>query len=98
MPRPLTSRQREVLQAVVDWITLEGCSPTVRELCDLFGIASPNGIACHLRHLRAKGYLEPAAPGAKSRMIKVAGLRLVPVAEGEAGRRLAEALGRGQAA
>lgn len=66
-PRPLTDRQRELLELVRSHSRLYG--PTVRELCLAAGINSPNGVACHLRALERKGYLR-RTPG-KARAIEV---------------------------
>lgn len=66
-PRPLTDRQRELLELVRSHSRLYG--PTVRELCIATGINSPNGVACHLRALERKGYLR-RTPG-KARAIEV---------------------------
>lgn len=54
-PRPLTDRQRELLNLVIEHSRLYG--PTVRELCQAAGINSPNGVACHLKALERKGYV-----------------------------------------
>lgn len=54
----LTHRQSEVLRAIARSISDTGTQPTIRELCDMFGIVSPNGIHCHMRALKNKGYLE----------------------------------------
>lgn len=66
-PRPLTDRQRELLELVRSHSRLYG--PTVRELCLAAGINSPNGVACHLRALERKGYVR-RTPG-KARAIEV---------------------------
>ncbi len=52
---PLTDRQRELL----DWIRENSrlAAPTVREIAAAHGIASPNGVQCHLNALERKGYL-----------------------------------------
>lgn len=50
-----------------------GSSPTIRELCALLEISSPNGIMCHLKALSKKGVLEPLPEDGKAR-----GIRLTP--------------------
>src|SRR5688572_17076467 len=45
----LTSRQREVFEFIRDKIDNRGYGPTVREIGEFFGIASPNGVMCHLK-------------------------------------------------
>lgn len=66
-PRPLTDRQRELLNLVIEHSRLYG--PTVRELCVAAKINSPNGVACHLKALERKGYVR-RTPG-KARAIEV---------------------------
>ena len=55
---PLTPRQREVLDAIIDFITDKGYPPSVRDLQSLLKIASPNGVVCHLTALEKKGMIE----------------------------------------
>jgi repressor LexA len=51
----LTPRQRRVLRWIKRYWAREGISPTVREIGAGLGIASPNGVHCHLKPLEAKG-------------------------------------------
>jgi repressor LexA len=51
----LTGRQAEVLAWILDYREQEGISPTVREIAAGLGIASPNGVHCHLKPLESKG-------------------------------------------
>lgn len=55
--KPLTDRQREILVWIAGYISDHGFSPTVRELCQAFNFGSPNGACCHLRPLKAKGWI-----------------------------------------
>lgn len=65
--QPLTDRQRELLDLVIEHSRL--CGPTVRELCAAAKINSPNGVACHLKALERKGYVR-RLPG-KARGLEV---------------------------
>jgi repressor LexA len=56
-PRPLTERQREILNWLARYIDQHGYSPTLRELCLAFGFASPNGAVCHLVAMQRKGWV-----------------------------------------
>lgn len=52
----LSTRQRDVLSFVLrEWS--QGCPPTLRMIGNELGIGSPNGVFCHIRALRKKGYL-----------------------------------------
>jgi repressor LexA len=51
----LTHRQREILDLIAWFQELNGYAPTTRELAELTGIKSTNGIAEHLKALRRKG-------------------------------------------
>lgn len=56
-PSP-TPRQLQVLVAV-DLLTLSlDCAPTLRELGEELSISSTNGVADHVRRLRARGWLD----------------------------------------
>lgn len=59
----LTSRQSEVLDAIVLYKDRTGFPPTMLELAALIGCASPNAAAEHVKALKNKGYIS-VAPGA----------------------------------
>jgi repressor LexA len=56
--RPLTERQRSILDAIAAFTAEHGYAPTTRELGDLLGIAGSNAVMDHLWALRRKGYVE----------------------------------------
>ncbi|MBL8830150.1 MAG: repressor LexA, partial [Planctomycetaceae bacterium] len=53
----LTPRQLEVYEFIREKIRSRGYGPTVREIGTQFGIASPNGVMCHLKALEKKGLI-----------------------------------------
>jgi repressor LexA len=53
----MTKRQRMVYEFIRDKIRNRGYGPTVREIGEQFGIASPNGVMCHLKALEKKGVI-----------------------------------------
>jgi repressor LexA len=53
----MTKRQRMVYEFIRDKIRNRGYGPTVREIGLQFGIASPNGVMCHLKALEKKGLI-----------------------------------------
>jgi repressor LexA len=57
----LTTKQREILEAVQSWIETHGRPPTLREMAVKMGVSSTNAIRDHLRVLEAKGYLKREA-------------------------------------
>lgn len=56
----LTSQQQNILKHIRSFIADHGYAPTVRELCRLAGLRSPDTVQYHLDNLRAKGLLDPA--------------------------------------
>ena len=54
----LTSQQERVLQCIEQSIAQKGYPPTLREIAAHFGWTSTNAVACHLRRIAGKGYLE----------------------------------------
>ena len=56
--RALTSRQREIYEYICGQIETRGFPPSIREIGAAFNIKSPNGVMCHLRALKKKGYIE----------------------------------------
>ena len=81
----LTERQREIYEFVVEYVDEHGYPPTVREIGDAVGLASPSTVHAHLANLERLGYLrrDPTKP----RALELVG-RERPAAEvvGEAGR------------
>lgn len=57
----LTAKQREILEAVQEWIEDRGRPPTLREMAQRMGVSSTNAIRDHLRVLENKGYLKREA-------------------------------------
>ena len=70
MSKSLTERQRQVFNFLCNTIRAKGCPPTVREIADAFGFASPKAASDHLSALEKKGYISRSA--GKSRNIKIA--------------------------
>lgn len=64
--RSLTQRQREVLECVDDSIRNRGYPPSVREIGERVGLASPSTVHSHLNTLQKLGYLrrDPTKPRA----------------------------------
>lgn len=54
----LTERQQQILSMIAEGIRENGRPPSICELMDRTGIASPNGIAKHLKTLEQKGCIE----------------------------------------
>lgn len=83
----LSTRQREIYEFVTSYVDGHGYPPTVREIGDAVGLASPSTVHAHLANLERAGYLrrDPTKP----RALELVG-RERPAAEaslvGEAGR------------
>lgn len=62
----LTQRQREVYEFVVRYADEHGYPPTVREIGEAVGLASPSTVHAHLANLERAGYLrrDPTKPRA----------------------------------
>lgn len=69
----LTERQREVFDYLRRQIETTGLPPTILELMEAFGWASPHAVAKHLDALVAAGAIEMAAH--KARTIRLVGAR-----------------------
>lgn len=55
--RRLSDKQHRILKFVFDQINLIGRPPTIREICEQFGFASPRSASDHLKAIEKKGYL-----------------------------------------
>ena len=66
----LTGRQQEIWDFVVEYVDRHGYPPTVREIGEAVGLASPSTVHAHLAQLQDKGYLKRDT--SKPRAIEVA--------------------------
>src|SRR5437588_2677349 len=71
MTRPLeatvlTARQQQIWDFLVDYVDRHGYPPTVREIGEKVGLASPSTVHAHLANLERAGYLrrDPTKPRA----------------------------------
>ncbi|HEX5614678.1 MAG TPA: transcriptional repressor LexA [Acidimicrobiia bacterium] len=64
--RPLTDRQRQVLEFIDAEVARKGYPPSVREIGEAVGLSSPSTVHAHLAALQDKGYLrrDPSKPRA----------------------------------
>jgi repressor LexA len=62
----LTGRQQEIWDFLVEYVDGHGYPPTVREIGDAVGLASPSTVHAHLANLERAGYLkrDPTKPRA----------------------------------
>jgi repressor LexA len=66
MSNTLTARQTQVLEFIRSHLKDRGYGPTIRDIGAALNITSPNGVVCHLKALRKKGFLtQPAAKTAR---------------------------------
>ena len=86
----LTARQQEIWQFLVDYVDRHGYPPTVREIGQAVGLASPSTVHAHLANLERAGLLrrDPTKPRALDlighrRVVPSAEPRPEPVAEPE---------------
>jgi len=69
----LTGRQQEIWKFLTDYVDDHGYPPTVREIGEQVGLASPSTVHAHLANLERAGYLkrDPTKP----RALELTGLR-----------------------
>lgn len=67
--KPLTERQQQILDHINDYWRQHSRPPSVRDICDVSGISSPNGVHSHLMALIQKGQLLPIPASGMSRSI-----------------------------
>lgn len=58
MYKPLTKRQREILDFIENYTTTKGYSPSLEEIKDNFNLSAVSTIHEHLENLKKKGYLK----------------------------------------
>jgi repressor LexA len=78
----LTTRQQEIWQFLAEYVDAHGYPPTVREIGDAVGLASPSTVHAHLANLERAGLLkrDPTKP----RAIELVGRRREEARAGEA--------------
>lgn len=78
----LTPRQQEIWQFLADYVDSHGYPPTVREIGDAVGLASPSTVHAHLANLERAGLLrrDPTKP----RAIELVGRRRAETPPGRA--------------
>jgi repressor LexA len=54
----LTDKQHKIFNFIRKHIEAKGFPPAIRDICEEFGISSPNGVMCHLKALEKKGYID----------------------------------------
>ena len=76
----LTPQQQHILKLVRGYLADHGFPPTVRELCRLAGLKSPDTVQYHLDKLRSKGLLAPAEGRSRTLGLPVGGrVALIPI-------------------
>jgi repressor LexA len=62
----LTDRQQTIFDFIRGLIEDRGYGPTIREIADEMGFASPNGVMCHLKALEKKGLINRTSNQSRS--------------------------------
>lgn len=57
-PKPLTKRQQQIFDFILECMATNGAPPTRVEIADHFGFRSPNAAEDHLKALDKKGHIE----------------------------------------
>jgi repressor LexA len=65
----LTPRQEEVLEFILETLQGRGYPPSVRDICEAFGLSSTRGALRHLEALEKKGYIS-RDPGARAIQVR----------------------------
>ncbi|MFA6524918.1 MAG: transcriptional repressor LexA [Patescibacteria group bacterium] len=69
MTENITKKQKEILDYITEFISVNGYSPSYREMADYFGLSSPATIFEHIKGLEDKGFIK--AEERKARSIKI---------------------------
>lgn len=54
---PLTEKQQNVYESILQYQRVNGYAPTIREICKMVGVASTSSVYAHLKILEEKGYI-----------------------------------------
>jgi repressor LexA len=69
---PLTPRQREILDFIVEFTEQNDYSPSYREIAEHFALSSTATVAEHIETLKIKGYLRDDLNGVRALQIQAA--------------------------
>jgi repressor LexA len=58
MKNPLTPKQKEVLDYIIEFINDRNYAPSFREIADGLNLASPSTVHVHIQALRSRGFLK----------------------------------------
>lgn len=77
--KPLTKKQREILDFVTDFAEDNGYAPSFEEIAERFGYTSLATVHEHLENLRAKGYIRKGYNESRSIEVMPTEMRLTAV-------------------
>jgi repressor LexA len=63
---PLTRRQERVYRVIARHYREHRYAASLREIAAALGIRSPNGVVCHVQHLKKKGWVTSSEHQARS--------------------------------
>ncbi len=76
MPKPLSSRQKQILNCIEQHMSLHGYPPTVREIGSAVNLSSSSTVHAHLKSLEEGGHIQRDA-------VLTRAIKLVPGSRGE---------------
>ena len=60
MAAPLTPKQAEIYDFILQYTRTQGYPPSVREICAAVHLKSPSTVHFHMKKLEAEGYIQKA--------------------------------------
>ena len=78
----LTKKQQAIYNFIRKHIEEKGFPPAIRDICDAFGISSPNGVMCHLKALQKKGYINRVEKRENQQRAQARGITIPGVSAG----------------
>jgi repressor LexA len=78
----MTEKQAKIYKFIREHIEDKGFPPAIRDICDAFGISSPNGVMCHLKALQKKGYINRVEKRENQQRAQARGITIPGVSAG----------------
>lgn len=78
----LTKKQQAIYNYILKHIETKGFPPAIRDICNEFGISSPNGVMCHLKALETKGYINRIQKHKNNKRAQARGITIPGVSAG----------------
>lgn len=70
MANQLTRRQAQILNAIIRFIEAQGRTPSIRDIGQMVGCVSTEGVVCQLVAIEKKGFIERSSGSRSTKVLR----------------------------